>query len=242
MEDELHDATTATCQSNRKESESNGTNDHDLAKNETADIELGAVLSNLTRPNEAGPDALALHFCSMCNIHQSLRTKHCNDCERCVSRYDHHCFFIGTCVGQKNHFIFWFFLMFQSFVIAWAFIMALEGFIASQTLSGWVYTNGLILVTTIVLFIMFFFPFGLWLFHTYLMLTNQTTWEVSKRHKISYLQELPEDEFPFDNGYVSNVREFYQMQNSKLVWTVPENIKTRNRKFNIWVNKYWSCF
>jgi len=243
IDDEHHDTSTETSDNVRSDSNSSSdNNNHDHASNETT---FGAVLSNLTepRPNETSEDH-PLHLCSVCNIHQPLRTKHCNDCERCVSRYDHHCFFVGTCVGQKNHFVFWVFLMFQSFVIVWAFVMALEGFIASQTVSGWVYTNGLILVTTVVLFFMFFMPFGLWLFHTYLMLTNQTTWEVSKRHKISYLQELPEEEFPFDNGCISNICEFYQMQSLKLVWLVPENIKNgnNNKKFNIWVNQYWSCF
>ena len=36
------------------------------------------------------------HFCEKCNIYQPTRTKHCDQCEKCVHKYDHHCFWIGT--------------------------------------------------------------------------------------------------------------------------------------------------
>lgn len=205
------------------------------------DLELGAVLSS-EKPPEAHHHEPELHVCSYCNIVQPLRTKHCNDCERCVSRYDHHCFFVGTCVGQRNHFLFWCYLLVQSFVIGWAFVMEMDGFVSTTTISDWFYTNGLILVVTFVLFVMFWLPFGLWGFHTYLILTNQTTWEVTKRRKISYLQEVPEEEFPFDIGFFGNFKEFFTMRKSNIVWMVPEDINTRTKKFNIWNNKYWSCF
>lgn len=218
------------------ESGENTASDH-----HAVDIELGAVLSS-DKPAEAHHHENDLHVCTYCNVVQPLRTKHCNDCERCVSRYDHHCFFVGTCVGQQNHLVFWWYLLVQSFVIAWAFVMEMDGFVSTDTISDWFYTNGLILVVTFVLFIMFFLPFGLWLFHTYLILTNQTTWEVSKRNKITYLQEVPDDEFPFDVGFFANIREFFTMKYSKIVWMVPEDINTRPKKFNIWNNKYWSCF
>jgi len=202
-----------------------------------SDVELGVILSN---KEEA--QAPHLHLCTHCNIIQPIRTKHCNECERCVSRYDHHCFFVGGCVGQKNHSVFWLYLLVQSFLIAWAFVMVVpDGFTDTSTISGWFYTNGLALVVSVVLFTMFFLPFGLWLFHSYLMLTNQTTWEVSKRRKITYLQELPEEVFPFDNGCLANIREFLTMRYNQIEWIVVEP-EISNRGFNIWTNKYWSCF
>jgi len=223
---------------------SHSSEDNDIvqnAENHHIDIELGAVLS-IEQPPEAHHHQPDLRVCHYCNIVQPLRTKHCRDCERCVSRYDHHCFFVGTCVGQRNHLLFWCYLLVQSFVIGWAFVMEMDGFVSTNTISDWFYTNGLILVVAFVLFIMFWLPLGLWGFHTYLILTNQTTWEVSKRRKITYLQEVPEDEFPFDIGFFGNIKEFFTMGRSNIVWMVPEDINTRIKKFNIWNNKYYSCF
>jgi len=40
------------------------------------------------------------HYCNKCDVWQPYRTKHCNLCEACVSKFDHHCFWIGTCVGE----------------------------------------------------------------------------------------------------------------------------------------------
>jgi len=40
------------------------------------------------------------HYCKKCDVWQPYRTKHCNLCEGCVSKFDHHCFWIGSCVGE----------------------------------------------------------------------------------------------------------------------------------------------
>lgn len=221
------------------EEDSNNDSSAQNTSDTTVDVELGAVLAN--KPAEVSHEP-EMHVCTHCNIVQPLRTKHCNDCERCVSRYDHHCFFVGTCVGQRNHFVFWCYLLVQSFMMGWAFVMEMDGFISTDSISSWFYANGLILVVTLVMFILFWLPFGLWLFHTFLIITNQTTWEVTKRRKITYLQEVPEDEFPFDIGCFGNIKEFYRMRAKNIVWNVPEDINTRTKKFNIWNNKYWSCF
>ena len=38
--------------------------------------------------------------------------KHCENCKRCVNRYDHHCNYIGNCVGNGNKYIFYFLLFY----------------------------------------------------------------------------------------------------------------------------------
>jgi len=64
-------------------------------------------------------------YCTVCNIEQPFRSKHCKDCDRCVAKYDHHCPWLGNtflkenkllgnCIGEKNHFWFYWFLVFQS--------------------------------------------------------------------------------------------------------------------------------
>lgn len=34
-------------------------------------------------------------YCTICNIEQPIRSKHCKDCKRCVAMYDHHCPWMG---------------------------------------------------------------------------------------------------------------------------------------------------
>lgn len=55
---------------------------------------------------------------SVCLFWQPLRAKHCKDCDRCVSKFDHHCLMIGTCIGERNHCRFWFFLLSQTITLS----------------------------------------------------------------------------------------------------------------------------
>ena len=41
-------------------------------------------------------------YCTVCNVEQPLRSKHCKDCNRCVALYDHHC----PWTGKQNIFCF----------------------------------------------------------------------------------------------------------------------------------------
>ena len=52
-----------------------------------------------------------LRFCTVCNIEQPLRSKHCRVCHKCVATYDHHCPWLGNCVGEKNRLHFYLFLV-----------------------------------------------------------------------------------------------------------------------------------
>ena len=40
-----------------------------------------------------------------------MRTKHCEDCGKCVRKYDHHCPWLEACIGERNHKFFWMFLL-----------------------------------------------------------------------------------------------------------------------------------
>jgi len=183
---------------------------------------------------------VSLNFCELCKLTQPLRTKHCGECGRCVSRFDHHCFFIGSCVGQRNHFRFWLYLFVQSFFFGWNCGLILPAYRSADSISGWLALNAPVFVCTIIVFPLFFVSLGLFVFHCYLALTNQSTWEVVKRHKITYLKDLDHDVLPFDRGFVQNIRDFVTMRRGAYTWEMPP--ARVQRGFNICINKYWSCF
>jgi len=145
--------------------------------------------------------------CKICNIVQPLRTKHCKKCNQCVYRYDHHCFWLGSCVGGDNHVYFWWYLLVQTILIVWSMIIAGSGIFVSQSLD-WILKCGLLIVVEVICVLFIIMPFGLLCFHTYLMSTNQTTWENAKRNKIPYLKDIPESILPFDKGLCTNIKKF----------------------------------
>ncbi|EDO44298.1 predicted protein [Nematostella vectensis] len=154
------------------------------------------------------PFGSRLRRCGYCAIMQPLRTKHCEDCGRCVRKYDHHCPWLGTCVGERNHRFFWCFLVSQNALVAWAIEIAWHGFVYKDSWWDWVVANAFLLISMFILIFGMITVFLLLCCHTYLMVTAQTTWEYMSRSRISYLKTLSEDINPFDQGYLCNVYGF----------------------------------
>ncbi|PIK44026.1 putative palmitoyltransferase ZDHHC12-like, partial [Apostichopus japonicus] len=75
--------------------------------------------ARMLRKSKRSPTAVKLRKCPICKIEQPVRTKHCEDCQRCVRKYDHHCPWLENCVGERNHRYFWIFLLLQSALILW---------------------------------------------------------------------------------------------------------------------------
>lgn len=66
-------------------------------------------------------------ICKYCNISQPVRSHHCKYCNKCVKVYDHHCTVIGTCIGERNHGRFLLFLIFETIILTYAFIIIVIG-------------------------------------------------------------------------------------------------------------------
>ena len=191
------------------------------------DAETGVVFNSkeeqseiLTSPNEQAECSettsmlelnarnLRLRCCGFCQIMQPLRAKHCEECRHCIRRYDHHCPWIGTCVGERNHKFFLAFLFSETFLVSWTVYITAKAFKHQSAWKRWFEDNWMFLVLIIFLLVSLLVVGLLWVCHSYMMFTAQTTWEFMSRPRISYLKKFPTDYNPFDQGYVMNMLSF----------------------------------
>lgn len=144
--------------------------------------------------------------CSCCNVVQPPRAKHCHDCDKCVLQFDHHCVWLGTCIGQGNHCQFWWYLFEETALCIWTGIWYIE-FLQDYIREAWL-IDVIIIIMLAVLSISLMFLLLLLIFHSYLIITNQTTHELVRRRRIAYMRSIPERVYPFSKGVCRNLYRF----------------------------------
>ncbi|KAG8657629.1 protein S-acyltransferase 10 isoform X1 [Manihot esculenta] len=144
--------------------------------------------------------------CSYCNVEQPPRAKHCHDCDKCVLQFDHHCVWLGTCIGQGNHCRFWWYICGETALCIWTGILCVA-YLKSNITKAW-WKGAIMILLLVILSISLIFLLLLLLFHSYLILTNQTTYELVRRRRIPYLRGIPERVYPFSKGVCRNLYEF----------------------------------
>jgi len=153
-----------------------------------------------------------LKYCTTCNIYRPPRCTHCSVCENCVERFDHHCPWIGNCVGKRNYRLFYSFVMTTGAlnVVTLATASAQVGDTTSFRSSRLGESTGRALVAamgehpaSVALAVyataLVWFTVGLCMYHTYLVATNQTTYEQVKGTYV--------DHNPFGQGVLRNFRD-----------------------------------
>ncbi|KAF8765416.1 hypothetical protein HU200_008561 [Digitaria exilis] len=144
--------------------------------------------------------------CGYCRIVQPPRTRHCHDCDKCVLQFDHHCIWLGTCIGKKNHCRFWWYIFEETILSVWTVALYIESLRLDVDKAWWKDFVGVILLAVLI-FILIFLLLLLG-FHSYIALTNQTTYEVARRKRIFYLRGVPERVHPFSKGICRNIYDF----------------------------------
>ncbi|RKP10671.1 DHHC palmitoyltransferase-domain-containing protein [Thamnocephalis sphaerospora] len=123
-------------------------------------------------------------FCRKCQMDKPDRTHHCSVCGTCVLKMDHHCPWLNNCVGHHNQKFFYLFIfwgVFYTSFVGIASIFPVYDILISE--------NGLLEIDVNWLFVVLAgCIFGLCLagfcsFHSYLLLTNQTTIETFQRSR-----------------------------------------------------------
>lgn len=153
--------------------------------------------------------------CITCKSIIQLRSRHCRVCARCVRRFDHHCPWLGNCVGVRNHRFFWLFLGLETALLIWGVFIAWSALHSSSDFLTWFRANILTFLSLVVVFVGSIATSMLFVFHTYLMISGQTTWEIASRFRISYLRDLDPPINPFDEGICLNIIHFLYIPESQ---------------------------
>ncbi|XP_062222502.1 protein S-acyltransferase 10-like [Phragmites australis] len=144
--------------------------------------------------------------CTYCRVIQPPRTRHCHDCDKCVLQFDHHCIWLGTCIGKNNHCRFWWYIFEETILCIWTVALYIESFRLDIDKAWWKDFVGVIMLAVLIFILIFLLL--LLLFHSYIALTNQTTYEVARRKRISYLRGVPNRVHPFSKGICRNIYDF----------------------------------
>ncbi|KAI4341328.1 hypothetical protein MLD38_026062 [Melastoma candidum] len=146
-----------------------------------------------------------LNYCETCLLYRLPRCSHCSICDNCVERFDHHCPWIGQCIGLRNYRFFFMFVLNAIILCVYVFgfcwvhvknIMDGEGISLWKALIKSVASIALIIYS----FLALWFVGGLTVFHSYLISTNQTTYENFRFH---YDQQAN----PYNIGILGNWKE-----------------------------------
>jgi hypothetical protein len=121
------------------------------------------------------PLIIERRFCTVCQLEQPIRAKHCKECKCCVALHDHHCPWLGICIGERNRRAFYWYLLAQNCELWWSVVHCLKLFETEPGFVLWVEAN---LMRVCVLVVLVFFTVMLsclLTFHSYLACSNRTT-------------------------------------------------------------------
>ncbi|KAG5014432.1 hypothetical protein AAZX31_08G009700 [Glycine max] len=150
---------------------------------------------------------LKVKYCDTCMLYRPLRASHCSVCDNCVERFDHHCPWVGQCIGLRNYRFYYMFVFSATLLclyvhaFCWVYIVKIKD---SEAISIWKAMSKTIasIVLIVYTFLCSWFVGGLTIFHTYLISTNQSTYE-------NFKNRYDPQTNPYNRGMVNNFKEVF---------------------------------
>lgn len=179
-----------------------------------------------------------IKYCTTCNIYRPPRCTHCSVCENCIERFDHHCPWLGNCIGKRNYWLFFSFITttgsLNVSVLATAVsqLAVVTGDLKDQEGRGGgdafvesMSREPLAVALAVYAAAIVWFTVGLCMYHTYLICTNQTTYEQIKG--VYSTGTNPQN--PFHRGVLGNCHDilcskirprYFDAHENRLLWNV----------------------
>eukprot|EP00768_Dysnectes_brevis_P004304 gnl/Dysnectes_brevis/3089_a3839_861.p1 GENE.gnl/Dysnectes_brevis/3089_a3839_861~~gnl/Dysnectes_brevis/3089_a3839_861.p1 ORF type:complete len:291 (-),score=5.05 gnl/Dysnectes_brevis/3089_a3839_861:67-939(-) len=140
----------------------------------TINVALNYLLCMFTKPGSPPESASIFPQCTKCSMPKPPRTHHCSVCNKCCLLYDHHCAWLSCCIGLNNHGYFIRFLVNAALGAVSVIILAFSAHAFSKGQVPPPVRSGALLAIPFTLSLIF-----LSIVHIYLVLTNQTTVELT---------------------------------------------------------------
>ncbi|KAL4466799.1 hypothetical protein ABPG74_010396 [Tetrahymena malaccensis] len=118
-----------------------------------------------------------IKYCETCQIYRPPRSSHCPICDCCFELLDHHCPWLNICIAKRNYSTFFFFILWLNVALVISIVLNCILIFGQQDIGQSIIQNIPSFIAIIYLFVASLFTVNLFLFHIYLVFTNQTTKE-----------------------------------------------------------------
>lgn len=176
-----------------------------------------------------------IKYCTTCNIYRPPRCTHCSVCENCIERFDHHCPWLGNCIGKRNYWLFFTFVSITAtlnvstlgtsaglLALVTQDVKDLEGKGGGDAFVQAMSEEPVSVIMAVYSAAIVWFTVGLCMYHSYLICSNQTTYEQIKGVYSSGTN-------PFYRGVGGNCQDilcsrirprYFNAAENRLIWNV----------------------